>query len=252
MNTRSHPAPRVRSSGRVLAALAALLIVKVTAGVVAGYSRYIPPDFRAGFLRGREGHFEGAYRAAFYAHIASGPVALLLGLTLVGERLRGRSPRWHRRLGRVQAACVLGLVAPSGLVMAPFAAAGPVGAAGLATLAVATAASVALGARAAIRGRLDAHRRWMWRCYLLLCSAVVIRLMGGLATVVGLAAAWFDPLASWLCWLGPLAAFEIRERWGRTPGASPPDRPITTPAGAGRRRRSSRARGPRGRRGWSW
>jgi hypothetical protein len=52
----------------------------------------------------------------------------------------------------------------------------------------------------------------MWRCYLLLCSAVVLRLIGGLATVTGVAAPWFDPLAIWLSWLVPLAAFELRER----------------------------------------
>ena len=58
----------------------------------------------------------------------------------------------------------------------------------------------------------------MWRCYLLLCSAVVLRLMGGLATVTGVTASWFDPLATWLCWLVPLTAFELREWSQRKPG----------------------------------
>lgn len=56
------------------------------------------------------------------------------------------------------------------------------------------------------------HRRWMWRCYLLLCSAVVLRVLGGLGTVVGPVGPWYDPLATWLSWLAPLAVFEIRER----------------------------------------
>ena len=55
----------------------------------------------------------------------------------------------------------------------------------------------------------------MWRCYLLLCSAVVLRLLGGLATVTGVTAIWFDPVAVWASWLLPLAAFEWRERTGR-------------------------------------
>ena len=39
------------------------------------------------------------------------------------------------------------------------------------------------------------HRRWMWRGYLLLCSAVVLRLFGGLATVTGVTAVGsFDEL----------------------------------------------------------
>jgi hypothetical protein len=83
---------------------------------------------------------------------------------------------------------------------------------GLATLAMATAICASLGAWAALTRRFADHRRWMWRCYLLLCSTAVLRLMGGLATVLGAIAPWVDPLANWMSWLLPLAAFEIRER----------------------------------------
>jgi hypothetical protein len=162
-------------------------------------------------LRGREGHFFGAYQWAFYTHIVSGPVALILGLILIGERLRTRFPKGHRYLGRLQVACVLFLVTPSGLWMAQHAAAGPVAAAGLAVLAIATASCVSLGAWSAVSRRFPAHQRWMWRCYLLLCSAVVLRVIGGLATVTGVSAPVVDPLATWASWVVPLAAFEVHE-----------------------------------------
>jgi uncharacterized membrane protein len=202
---RRHPA----IPERILALLAGLLIFRVIASVVSNYDDYFPPNFDSGFLRGREHHFPGVYRWAFYAHITSGPVALIFGMILVDERSRNRFPRWHRRLGRLQVACVLLLVTPSGLWMARFAAAGRIAAVGLAALAIATATCVSVGARAAAVRRFADHRRWMWRCYLLLCSAVVLRLMGGLGTVAGVTAAWFDPLATWMCWLVPLAAFEF-------------------------------------------
>jgi hypothetical protein len=217
---RYHPT----SPGRILAVLAAVLILKIVISTLSNYRSYFPPDFRSEFLRGREHDFPGAYRWAFYAHITSGPVSLILGLILIDERSRIRSPRWHRCLGRLQVACVLLLVTPSGLWMAPFAAAGPVAAVALATLAVATATCAALGARAAATRRFADHRRWMWRCYILLCSAVVLRLMGGLATVTGVTASWFDPLATWMCWLVPLAAFEVRERAARRHGITALDR----------------------------
>lgn len=207
---------RPTPSGRVLTFLAGVLILKVTASVVSNYRSYLPPDFSSDFLRGREGHFFGAYRWAFYTHIVSGPVSLILGLILVGERFRARFPRWHRILGRVQVGCVLLMVTPSGLWMARHAAAGPIAAVGLATLAIATATCAVLGTRAAMTRRFADHRRWMWRCYLLLCSAVVLRVIGGLATVTGMFVEWIDPLATWICWLVPLAAFEIRERTGRS------------------------------------
>lgn len=226
------PPLRPTRPGRVLPLLAGVLVLKVTASVVSNYQSYLPPNFASDFLRGREPYFWGVYRWAFYTHILSGPVSLVLGLFLVGEWSRTRFPQWHRFLGRVQVACVLLLVTPSGLWMARYAAAGPVAAVGLATLAIATAACASLGAGAAVARRFADHRRWMWRCYLLLCSAVVLRLIGGLATVTGVTAPWVDPLANWASWLVPLAAFEWRERADR----GRPSRGGRTKANAGPRR----------------
>jgi hypothetical protein len=197
---------------RFLTLLAGVLVVKVTTSVVSGYEDYFPPNFSSDFLRGRDRYFFGFYQWAFYTHILSGPVSLILGLILIAERSQARFPRWHRFLGRVQAACVLLLVTPSGLWMAFHAAAGPIAATGLATLAIATAACISLGVKAAVTSRFADHRRWMWRGYLLLCSAVVLRLLGGLAIVTGVTAPWVDPVMNWMSWLVPLAAFELRER----------------------------------------
>lgn len=190
--------------------MAGLLILKVVGSVLANSADYVPPNFSADFLRGREGYFWGGYHWAFYVHIVAGPITLLLGLFLVVAR----SWRWHRRLGWVQVALVLGLVTPSGLAMAAQTPAGPVGAAGLAALAVATAACTAIGVVAALRRRWADHRRWMVRSYLLLGSAVILRLIGGVATVAGVSAPWFDPLAIWVSWTLPLAVFEAGERIG--------------------------------------
>jgi hypothetical protein len=145
-----------------LALLAGVLILKVTAVVVSNYHNYFPPNFSSDFLRGREGHFLGIYQGAFYTHIVSGPVSLILGLMLIAERSRSRFPRWHRCLGRVQVGCVVLLVTPSGVWMAFYAAAGPIGAVGLAALAIATAICVSLVAWAAMNRRFADHRRWMW------------------------------------------------------------------------------------------
>ncbi len=65
-----------------------------------------------------------------------------------------------------------------------------------------------------MRRRFVEHRRWMSRCYLLLCSTVVLRLMAGLATLTGVEATWIDPLVAWASWLLPLAAFELSRRSG--------------------------------------
>jgi Predicted membrane protein (DUF2306) len=197
---------------RVLVFLAVVLVLKVIAIVLSNYHNYIPPSFASDFLHGRESYFFGAYQWAFYTHIVSGPVSLILGLILIGERTRAGFPKWHRYLGRFQVASVLLLVTPSGLWMAYHAAAGPVAAVGLAALAIATAICVSFGTTSAVTRRFADHRRWMYRCYLLLCSAVVLRLIGGLGTVAGVSAPWFDPVATWMSWLVPLSAFELCQR----------------------------------------
>jgi Predicted membrane protein (DUF2306) len=199
---------------RILSLAAAVLVLKVTVSVVSNYHYYWPPNFTSDFLRGRERYFFGAYQWAFYTHIASGPISLILGMILISETFRARFPRWHRYLGRVQVACVLLLVTPSGFAMAYRAAAGPVAADSLAALALATAICVSLGTWSAMKRRFAEHRRWMWRCYLLLCSAVVLRVIGGLATVTGMTFSWVDPVATWASWVIPLAVFEVRQ-WRR-------------------------------------
>jgi hypothetical protein len=197
--------------GRSVAYAAAALVVKVTLSIVLGYRDYLPPNFRADFLLGRESYFFGAYRWAFYAHIVAGPVALLAGLLLVSERFRVRRPAVHRWLGKWQIPLVTLVVAPSGAWMAWYAQSGGVAGLGFFLLAVATAGCAVMGWLAAAGRRFEEHRRWMWRCFLLLCSAVVVRLVGGLATVTGGDAEWVYPLTAWVSWLGLLAAFELVE-----------------------------------------
>ena len=93
----------------------------VLAGILGKYPRYHPPDFTADFLVGRRGPFQGADAWAFFAHRASGPLAILFGLLLVDGSFRRRSVFWHRVLGRVHMAAVLRLLVPSGLWMASYA-----------------------------------------------------------------------------------------------------------------------------------
>jgi len=186
--------------------LACLLVCKTTLVVLLTFPDYFPPNFRSDFLSGRNAYFFGPYQWAFYAHILSGPFVLINGLILIGDPVRRRFPRWHRRLGKIQVASVLFLVAPSGLWMAWYAATGAVAAVGFVTLAVVTAICAAKGWRAAIHRRFGEHRRWMLRCYVLLCSAVVLRVIGGLSDVLGVEGIY--PYAAWLSWLLPLFVLE--------------------------------------------
>lgn len=216
----TRPAPTT-----VLRWLAVVLILRVLGGILANYRDYIPPDFDSDFLRGREATFAGAYRAAFYAHIVAGPVVLLNGLVLLSESVRRRWRGLHRALGRVQVGLLLAVVLPSGAVMARHAFGGWAAGSSFVALSAATAWCAVAGVAAARRGRYARHRRWMLRCYVLLCSAVALRLISGAAEVLGVEsheAAYIA--ASWASWLVPLAGYELIERHGRPVTSSPPSR----------------------------
>src|SRR4029078_5637727 len=100
-------AVRYRALTWVLRWLAVVLILRVLVTILANYPDYFPPNFDSLFLEGREATFTGAYRAAFYVHIVSGPVVLLGGLILLSESVRRRQRGLHRWLGRVHIVVLL-------------------------------------------------------------------------------------------------------------------------------------------------
>jgi hypothetical protein len=102
--------------------------------------------------------------------------------------------------------------------MAPYAQTGTLAGIGFALLAIATGACVLLGWRSAVKRRFAEHRRWMLRCFLLLCSAVIVRIIGGLATVATVGDSWIYPLTAWASWLVPLAMFELTDAFRRRYG----------------------------------
>lgn len=189
--------------------LVLLLIVKLLASIVSEYRWYFPPNFDAAFLIGREELFRGYYAAAFYAHILSGPPTILLGLLLLSSGMRARFRRLHRILGRTQAALVLGVLVPSGLVMSLHVVAGPWAGLGFSMLALATGGAMVKATLHAIGGRYADHRRWAERCLVLLLSPLALRVANGAISVTS----WESPttyiLSAWLSWVLPLVALEM-------------------------------------------
>lgn len=183
-------------------------LLAVTVSIVSQYRRYFPPDFTADFLLGREGYFFGPYRWAFYVHILSSPVALLLCVLLAQPEFRQWSLTWHRRLGKAAGVIILALVLPSGLAMAPYAIGGPAVTASLVTLALITGASVVLGWQSARRHRIDEHRTWMLRTTMLLSAAVVLRIINWILLAILATDERWEIVASWLSWLLPLLGLE--------------------------------------------
>ena len=211
----------------VLRWLAVVLILRVLVTILLNYPDYFPPDFDSLFLQGRESTFHGAYRWAFYVHIFAGPIVLVNGLVLLSEYVRRKHARVHRFLGWVHAVVLLVFMLPTSVIMSRHAFGGwPAGSSFL-LLSLTTAICTVLGIVHACRKRYRSHRVWMYRSYVLICSAVALRLISGAAGMVGVPSpegAYI--VAAWCSWLIPLGVLEIVER---SPTRFRPNLPRTKP-----------------------
>lgn len=216
------PPLRLAALTRLLGGLAALLVVRTLVSIVANYPDYFPPNFDSLFLQGREATFHGVYRVAFYIHILTSPFVLLSGLILLSETVRRRSPRFHRILGRWHVGILLVLMLPSGMAMCRHAFAGWPAGLSFVLLSIATGTCAVMGVVRARQRHFDLHRYWMSRCYLLICSAVALRLISGsigLFETTNATGAYI--VAAWASWLIPLAMLEIISRIRRISGIRP-------------------------------
>jgi hypothetical protein len=194
----------------------AMLMLKVLASIVWEYRFYFPPNFDAAFLIGRETMFVGIYRIVFYAHIVAGPVVVILsvGLMLTGGRSRFR--KFHRWVGRSLVLIVLIAIVPSGFLMAQYALAGPVAGIGFALQTLATATTAIAAIYFARAKNFSLHGRWAIRCFILLSSPLIFRVVGGTLLVFDLESSLAYTLNAWLSWLVPLGAFEVARVYAAT------------------------------------
>ena len=198
--------------------MAAALICKVCFSTVANYVDYFPLNFEADFLIGRQPFFHGLYSVAFYTHILSAPVVLLGGLFLLNKQFRNHNLALHRIIGRNHVVMVLLLVTPSGIIMAQHSLAGWTSGLAFVVSSLLTAIFTLFAWRRAVQRKLVSHGQWMLRSYVLLCSAVTLRLIGGASVLLAI-----DPIssyrfASWASWVIPLVTLElffVSRKWNR-------------------------------------
>lgn len=205
--------------------LLVLIALRELTGILGQYRWYFPPDFQASaFLTGRESFFFGWYKFAFFAHIISGPPAILIAAFLLWSGNRNTRVALHRKLGKVQFALVL-LLAPSGLIMATRTYTGAVAGIGFATLAIMTLASMVMALVHVKRGELDRHRVWAMRLFILLLSPILLRLISGVSVLTEYEANWIYQFSAWGSWLIPMIAYElVREfRTEHSPGSDKPE-----------------------------
>jgi hypothetical protein len=204
------PSKRGSILRRLAIGSAGLLLIKMLISIVFTYRFYFPVDFsNAPFLAGRQFYFWGWYGTAFYVHILVGPIALLLvaGMLLTANRAGWQS--FHRYGGRVLGVLVIGVLAPSGCLMATRAFSGPIAGWGFAILSLVTAVVMMVSIYFAVTRQFRRHRIWALRCFVLLCSPLILRLFSGALSVFDAESIWTYRFSAWASWLIPLLALEI-------------------------------------------
>ena len=184
------------------------LSIKICASILAEYANYFPPNFDAEFLIGRQSYFWGHYWLAFYAHIITSPIAIFLGAWLMWTGRRRQSKRWHRRLGKMQSVLIIAIVVPTGLVMSTRAINGPAAGLGFATLSIALMVSMLAAIDQARKRNFARHKIWATRCFLMLCSPLVLRLMTATSLVTQTPSPLTYQISAWSSWMLPLGVFE--------------------------------------------
>lgn len=146
------------------------------------------------------GHFREHF-PLLETHVIGGVIALLTGPWQFSVRLRQRSLKLHRWLGRIYLSAVA-VGSTAGLVLAIFSMGGLPAHLGFGTLAVLWFATGLIAFRLARRGYIQAHRQWTIRNYSLTFAAVTLRNELPLL-IFGLHWSFVSAYTavSWLCWV---------------------------------------------------
>lgn len=207
--------PEIRQAAKAwFGGLAAVAVLVIAMRIIGTLPLYFPPNFERGFLRDRQAYFwSSGYGVGFYLHIVGAPLALVCGLPQFSRLLLLWSPRLHRLLGRTYALAVLLAAAPGGFVMGLRSFAGAPALLCFTVMSLLVSMFTVLAWRDAVRRRFAAHRRWMIRSYLMMVSAVLLRLIDPLLRDFGVPDMQSYVWSLWLSWVPSLLIFEAAERW---------------------------------------
>jgi uncharacterized membrane protein len=172
------------------------------------------------------------WRYALWAHLAGGVTALLIGPLQLWLGLTRRRINVHRRLGKAYLCAVVVSLAGASYLIAHEIRTDWVFASGLLGLACAWTVTTGCGYLAIRHGRIDQHRDWMIRSYVVASAFAFFRVFVDLLHAAGVHDASNQEtseelkLAAWLCWAGPLLLAEPLIQWRhlRRASASPNQR----------------------------
>lgn len=152
----------------------------------------------------------GIWRIAFYTHISSSLVVLLFGLLQFIKPVLNQAPRIHRLLGKAYVFLVVGISAPSGLIMAIYANGGIAAQVSFIIVSALWWFYTLMAYKKAISKEFKAHTDYMIRSYALTLSAISLRIyVLLLPSLILLHGKEMYVLVSWLSWVPNLLIAEL-------------------------------------------
>jgi uncharacterized membrane protein YozB (DUF420 family) len=151
------------------------------------------------------------HRFRLVTHICGGILALICGTFQLWTGLRMRAMNVHRWIGRVYlAGAGVGII--GAFLMAVYSQPRSFGV-GLMALATAWIVTTGIAWAAILRGRVEMHKEWMMRSYIVAFAFVTFRamtdLLPGVTKHLGSNTDDASTSVAWLCWVLPLAIYEV-------------------------------------------
>ena len=175
-----------------------------------GFPNYFPPRFDQGFLRQKEDYFyRSAYFVGFFSHIVSAPVVLFCGVVQMSQTVRIQVPRFHRKVGLIYVVLILVAMAPGGLIMSMNALGGRSSTICFALISIGTWGVTLHAFQLARRKAFRGHQRWMVRSFILVNSAVLLRIFDYFIFAIVDRPVLSYQIAAWSSWVLPMLFCEL-------------------------------------------
>ena len=172
--------------------------------------QYVPIDFQAAFLKIKQAEIQLVhYQYAFFIHVYTSIIVLLLGFSQFSVYIRKKWARLHQVMGKAYIGLILFLAGPSGLIMAYYANGGFSSQFSFSILALLWLYFTYKAWQSAKKKQWRKHQSYMYRSYALTLSAISLRLFKWIIVAL------FQPapmdtyrLVAWLGWVANLAIAE--------------------------------------------
>ncbi|QXP59516.1 DUF2306 domain-containing protein [Olleya sp. HaHaR_3_96] len=173
--------------------------------------QYIPIDYKVAFLNLKQKEIQLLhYKIAFFSHVYSSLLIIILGLTQFSKTIRQRFGFIHKLSGKLYVLLVLLIASPSGLIMAYYANGGYIGQVSFAILSILWFVFTLQGFQYIKKGNYQKHKHFMIRSYALTLSAISLRLFKfGIVTLFELPPMDTYKIVSVLGWTVNLVIAEV-------------------------------------------